>query len=71
MVVFVQVIRHRDYLLPPEGADDESAHATPPTLRQAWVSFALLLVSLVAVVGLAKALSPAIEAAVDAAGAPP
>ena len=69
--VFVQTIRHRDYFLPPEAAQDESAHAAPPTLRQAWVSFALLLVSLVATVGLAKALSPAIEAAVDAAGAPP
>lgn len=66
--VFVQTVRHRDYFLP--DADDESAHAAPPTLRQAWLSFALLLVSLVAVIGLAKALSPAIEAAVDAAGAP-
>jgi Ca2+:H+ antiporter len=45
-------------------------HAAPPTLRQAWGSFALLFVSLVAVVGLAKVLSPSIEAAVDAAGAP-
>jgi Ca2+:H+ antiporter len=69
--VFVQTVRHRDYFLPPEAAKDESTHAAPPTLRQAWVSFALLLVSLVAVVGLAKVLSPAIEAAVDAAGAPP
>jgi Ca2+:H+ antiporter len=68
--VFVQTVRHRDYFLPPEAAADESAHAAPPTLRQAWWSFALLLVSLVAVVGLAKLLSPAIEAAVDAAGAP-
>ena len=34
-------------------------------------SFALLLVSLVAVVGLAKVLSPSIEAAVRNAGAPP
>jgi Ca2+:H+ antiporter len=68
--VFVQTVRHRDYFLPPEGADDESAHAAPPTLRQAWVSFALLLVSLVAVVGLAKVLSPAIEAVVDAVEAP-
>jgi hypothetical protein len=34
------------------------------------VSFALLLVALVSVVGLAKRLSPAIERAVDAAGAP-
>ena len=69
--VFVQTIRHRDYFLPRAATGDESAHAAPPTLRQAWVSFALLLVSLVAVVGLAKVLSPAIEAAVDAAGAPP
>jgi Ca2+:H+ antiporter len=69
--VFVQTIRHRDYFLPPEAADDGSAHAAPPTLRQAWLSFALLFVSLVAVVGLAKVLSPAIEAAVEAAGAPP
>jgi Ca2+:H+ antiporter len=68
--VFVQTVRHRDYFLPPKAAADESAHAAPPTLRQAWLSFALLLVSLVAVVGLAKLLSPAIEAAVDAAGAP-
>jgi Ca2+:H+ antiporter len=68
--VFVQTIRHRDYFLPPKGAADESAHAAPPTLRQAWASFALLLVSLVAVVGFAKTLSPAIEAAVDAVGAP-
>ncbi len=68
--MFVQTVRHRDYFLPPEAAADESVHAAPPTLRQAWVSFALLVVSLVAVVGLAKALSPAIEAAVDAVGAP-
>jgi len=69
--VFVQTIRHRDYFLPRDRSADETVHAPPPTLRQAWVSFALLLVSLVAVVGLAKVLSPAIEAGVDAVGAPP
>jgi len=68
--VFVQTVRHRDYFLPPEAESNENAHAEPPTLRQAWLSFLLLLVSLVAVVGLAKVLSPAIEAAVEAAGAP-
>jgi Ca2+:H+ antiporter len=68
--VFVQTIRHRDYFLPPDAGAYEDAHAAPPTLRQAGTSSALLLVSLVAVVGLAKVLSPAIEAAVDAAGAP-
>src|SRR5262245_57050071 len=69
--VFVQTVRHRDYFLPPGAAQDESTHAAPPTRREACASFALLLVSLVAVVGLAKVLSPAIETAVDAAGAPP
>jgi Ca2+:H+ antiporter len=69
--IFVQTIRHRDYFLPPDAPGDEVVHATPPTLRQAWMSFALLFVSLVSVVGLAKVLSPAIEAVVDAAGAPP
>jgi len=68
--VFVQTVRHRDYFLPPRGAADESAHAPPPSPRAAWASFALLLVSLAAVIGLAKLLSPTLERAVDAAGAP-
>jgi Ca2+:H+ antiporter len=68
--VFIQTIRHRDYFLPLDAAADESVHVAPPTLRQAWGSFALLCLSLVSVVGLAKALSPVIEAAVDAVGAP-
>ena len=69
--VFFQTVRHRDYFLPPRGAGDESVHAAPPTAGQAWASFALLLVALVAVVGLAKVLSPSIETAVRDAGAPP
>ena len=69
--VFFQTVRHRDYFLPPRGAADEAVHAAPPTAGQAWASFALLLVSLVAVVGLAKVLSPSIESAVRNAGAPP
>lgn len=68
--VFVQTVRHRDYFLPPTNAADESRHAEPPTTAQAWLSFALLLLSLVAVVGLAKLLSPVVEAAVSAASAP-
>ena len=51
-------------------AANPEVHAEPPTNRQAWMSFALLIVSLVAVVGLAKILSPSIERAVAAAGAP-
>jgi Ca2+:H+ antiporter len=68
--VFVQTVRHRDYFLPPQNPADEELHALPPTATMAWSSFGLLLVALVAVVGLAKLLSPSIESAVAAAGAP-
>ncbi len=71
--VFIQTVRHRDYFLPDNGAGaiaDEEAHAPPPSVRTALLSTALLLASLVAVVGLAKALSPMIEAGVARLGAP-
>jgi Ca2+:H+ antiporter len=68
--VFVQTVRHRDYFLPPADAANEDVHALPPTVAQAWASFGLLIVSLVSVVGLAKQLSPTIEAGVAAMGAP-
>lgn len=69
LFVVVQTVRHRDFFLPVEQGEDDS-HAEPPTDREAWSSLTLLLVSLVAVVGLAKTESPAIEDAVDAIGAP-
>jgi Ca2+:H+ antiporter len=68
--IFVQTVRHRDYFLPPADALNPDAHAERPTPRETWTSFGLLLVSLVAVVGLAKQLSPTIEHAVDVANAP-
>ncbi len=68
--VFFQTVRHRDYFLPRVDPANEASHAPPPSGQQALASLALLLVSLVAVVGLAKVLSPLIEAAVRAAGAP-
>ena len=68
--VFVQTVRHRDYFIPAADAANPDAHAEPPTLRAAWTSFGLLLVSLVAVVGLAKMLSPSIEHAVAKVRAP-
>jgi Ca2+:H+ antiporter len=58
--VFIQTIRHRDYFLPGDR-DDEDAHAPPPSNMTAAVSVGLLLVALVAVVGLAKALTPMVE----------
>lgn len=68
-----QTMRHRDFFLPvaKDGAPvDEEDHADPPTTREAGISLVLLLLSLVAVVGLAKVESPAIEAGVLAAGLP-
>ena len=61
--IFVQTVRHRDYFLPAES-DREGAHAPPPPNRTALVSAGLLLASLVAVVGLAKSLTPVLESAV-------
>lgn len=73
LFVFTQTVRHRDFFLPvhPDGTTiEEDAHATPPTDRETFTSLVLLLVSLVAVVGLAKLESPGIEAVVDRAGLP-
>ncbi len=73
-VVFVmtQSMRHRDFFLPLDrkGRVIDASHADPPPTRVALVSLGLLLCALVAVVGLAKVESPAIEASVEAAGLP-
>jgi len=66
--VFVQTIRHRDYFL--AESDDEDAHALPPSGRTALASLALLIAALIAVVGLAKILSPVVEGGVNRMGAP-
>jgi Ca2+:H+ antiporter len=75
MFVLTQTVRHRDFFLPvaqtAENGDEEAGHAPPPTSRAALTSLGLLLVSLVAVVGLAKVESPAIEDTVAAVGFPP
>lgn len=68
--ILVQTVRHRDYFLPALAAADEAVHAAPPTARMAAVSAALLLACLASVVLLAKSLSPTLEAAVSAIGAP-
>jgi Ca2+:H+ antiporter len=67
--LFVQTVRHRDYFLPVSG--DEEQHMAPPSARKTLVSLAVLLVALIAVVSLAKILSPSIEAGVAALSAPP
>ena len=74
MFVSTQTRRHRDFFLPvrKDGTPlpDDEGHAEPPSERAALASLGLLVVSLVAVVGLAKTESPAIEAGVAAAGLP-
>ena len=73
LFVATQTVRHRDYFLPRLGdgtvvPDDD--HADPPSATAAWTSLAFLLVALVAVVGNAKNVSPALEAGVRSAGLP-
>ncbi|HET8758895.1 MAG TPA: hypothetical protein VFM58_22960 [Solirubrobacteraceae bacterium] len=65
LFVFVQTIRHRDYFV-----TDDDEHAAPPSNRDALISLALLVAALVAVVGLAKVESKAIEDVVTGVGAP-
>ncbi|HXF45976.1 MAG TPA: ionic transporter y4hA [Burkholderiaceae bacterium] len=71
--VFVQTVRHREYFLPVELEAQHPAEAhgvARPSVALTMASLALLLLSLVAVVGLAKTLAPSIERMVVAAGVP-
>ena len=71
--VVTQTVRHRDFFLPVtrKGAPlTEDQHADPPTNKEAYTSLGFLLLSLVAVVRLAKIESPAIEEGVLTAGLP-
>jgi Ca2+:H+ antiporter len=75
LFLFVQSVRHRGLFMDPVGEDDaadevEDLHGEPPTQRETRLSLALLLVALVAVVGLAKTSSHAIEEGVKSIGAP-
>ena len=70
--VLVQTIRHRDYFLPDQPHDPagDGGHAAAPTGAMALASGGLLIVSLCAVVWLAKTLAPTVETLVTGAGAP-
>jgi len=70
--LFFQTVSHRDYYLPKteDKKTDINFHAHKPSNLKTTVSTALLILSLIIVVGLAELLSPAIEAGVKAAGAP-
>lgn len=75
MFVRTQTMRHRDFFLPVDSSgrllDDEDEHAAPPNNKDALTSLGLLIASLVAVVGLAKAVSGPLEMGVLAVGLPP
>jgi len=66
--VFVQTVRHRDYFLP--VVTGEASTAPPASNTVIGLSAALLLVALVAVVGLAKALTPTVEMCISGFGVP-
>ncbi|MFN6936148.1 MAG: calcium:proton antiporter [Tsuneonella sp.] len=68
--VAAQTFRHRDHFLYAIEEADDHAHEAPVPRLKAFAAAAILLVALVAVVLLAKNLSPTIEAAVRSAGAP-
>ena len=68
--VFVQTVGNRDYFLPKGQLAEPNSHAEPPTIAQTWISFGALVVSLGAVVLMAKSLSGPLESAVAAAHAP-
>ncbi|MBW0016538.1 MAG: calcium:proton antiporter [Mycobacterium sp.] len=75
LFVFTQTVRHRDFFLPvaQEGQEfvfEDGRHADPPSNGAALASLGLLLAALVAVVGLAKAESPALERVARAAQLP-
>jgi len=68
--VFVQTVRHREYFLPVGEAEGEEHGGSVPTRRLALLSFVLLIAALCAVVGLAHAISPPLEAAILRTGLP-
>lgn len=68
-LVIAQTITHKDYFSTVSRAEVMEL-APPPTKHAAILSSIALVVSLVAVVGLAKYLSPSIEAGLESVGAP-
>ena len=67
--LFAQTVRHPEHFLSEEAAAPGDGDV--PSARAAYLGAVWLVVALVAVVGIAKALSPALEAGIRAVGAPP
>lgn len=71
-LVFAQTKTHKSFFeaLPEAELETLELKAEIPKRTRAWFSFFTLLLSLIAVVGLAKILSPSIESAIAYIGAP-
>lgn len=68
--IFVQTVRHREYFLPLDSESKDKVLTVVPSNSMILASLALLFLSLIAVVGLAKTLAPNIENLVTAASVP-
>ena len=66
--IFVQTVRHRDYFL--AEADDGDLHAVSTLQQNDSHQCSIVALSLVAVVGLAKSLTPVVEAGISWFGMP-
>ena len=70
LFVIVQTVRNRELFVSGEQEDLELYVGEKPSRREARISFVLLILALLAVVGLAKVLSPTVERTVLDAGLP-
>ena len=69
MFVVTQTVRHREFFVASQQVRDAESRDAP-SMQSTLSSLALLLLSLLAVVGLAKVESHPVESAIDAAGLP-
>lgn len=69
-LLFAQTKTHKDYFEPADANGGSAGGHGAPSASPTWLSLLCLLMSLGAVIGFAKTLSPAIEAGVAAIGAP-
>jgi len=72
MLVWSQTVAHKNFFTTMTKAELKKLAAAEyvPSIAKTWVSFFRLLVSLIVVIGLAKTLSPTIEATLSSLGAP-
>lgn len=73
LFIATQSTTHRDYFLPVDADGNlmpDTEHAAPPSARKTATSGVLLAISLIAVVGLAKVVTPALSSLIEGVGLP-